>query len=896
MRKKKYSEKIFSRYNVFYIALIAIFAAISMKLYNLQIVRGAEYCDIVNNTTQKVLTQSAPRGTITDKNGVVLATNEISYRITYIETEESKNQFFTTMSKVFKILDANSEPQIDDFQLKLSPLRFDFNTDNPDIIKKSQLRFLKDRGLQGDILKNKEFAGKNENILTDAETQKLNDELLKYTPTQVFNKLVAKYEIDKGLKSAGIMYSQETARKYMLIKDKIQLQSFSNYNPIIIADNINRNTAVIFWQELNDMPGINVDTQPLRVYPKGQLASSVLGYIGKIDSSKKDHYEERGYDASTDYIGKAGIEAALENELKGEKGEDIVKIDKYGRIKSQLFSKDSYPGYNVQLTIDSNLQYAAETALDKQMLALQKQGIVGRDAITKNATRSAAVAIDINTGAVLALASRPGFDPNDFANPKGLSTDAIKEYFNNDYEAMAKAKGMDQEQIDFMFPIDTTIPGNKTIRYDRFDFFPKRLYNYATMSLIPPGSTFKPLTAVAGLETGVIDQYKMVDDEAVFNDENNFKAEFKSDGPHGPVNVVSAIGVSSNPYFMTVGKLLRNSYGEDIIAKYAWQFGLGYKPGTTNWGTGIEITENYGQVYNTQAQIEITTVTCIRNIESYLSNGNDPDIPGYFKKLDLYPHNNDSSQVTSIKNEIINDLKSSIKTGVFQSEKDKYRDLLKKLVAADVKYKGQTFTKSDYDNMLNVMYYQAISNGYYLLKLPANMYNASIGQGINQFTPLELVNYIATLVNGGNRYKLHLVDKVTDASGKVIEENKPTVLNKVALNSNTIQLVKQGMEEATGDNGTAAAAFAGFPIKTGGKTGTAQFNADMQAKIGRSSYAFYVGYAPIDNPKIAVVAVIFEGGYGFTSADVVKGIYESYFKEELKNMNYTFTTDVDAKP
>ena len=103
------------------------------------------------------------------------------------------------------------------------------------------------------------------------------------------------------------------------------------------------------------------------------------------------------------------------------------------------------------------------------------------------------------------------------------------------------------------------------------------------------------------------------------------------------------------------------------------------------------------------------------------------------------------------------------------------------------------------------------------------MYDASIGQGMDQFTPIQMANYIATLVNGGTRYKVHLVDKFLDANGKVIEEVKPEVIEKTGVKPENIEAVKAGMA-AVNEKGTAAGAFSNFPIKTGGKTGTASLS------------------------------------------------------------------------
>lgn len=225
--------------------------------------------------------------------------------------------------------------------------------------------------------------------------------------------------------------------------------------------------------------------------------------------------------------------------------------------------------------------------------------------------------------------------------------------------------------------------------------------------------------------------------------------------------------------------------------------------------------------------------------------------------------------------------------------------MLKNLVAADPQYKDKKFTDTDYQNITDSIFYEAKSVNYSQLISPYNIYIASIGQGMNAFTPLQLVDYVATLVNGGTRYKLHLLDKITDASGKVVEQVKPEVLNKVSMKQTTIDAIKAGMKAATstGDGGTAAAAFQGFPIDTGGKTGSATFNEKLQDQIGRSSYGFYVGFAPYDKPEIAVVAVIFDGGYGSNVANVARAMYEAYFKEQLqKSYNYSFQYDVTAKP
>ncbi|SMC19127.1 penicillin-binding protein 2 [Clostridium acidisoli DSM 12555] len=893
----KWSKKILNRYTVLLLIMLILFSVLGAKLYYLQVSRGDYYSDSANTKSHKLITVQAPRGFIKDKNGVDLATDVQSYNITYTNTDESEKTLFQTLQKVFKILDENKESQDDNFELKINPYRFEFSTSDATEIQTLQLRFLKDRGFQDNILK-KDFKGKKEADLTDSEKAKLNDKLLKLTPEYIYNELIKEYGIIKGLKSINVQTTPENIRRYLLIKDGIKMNSFSGYKPVDIASNISKNTSLIFAQRLFELPGINVDNKSMRKYPYGQLASSVLGYISKINSDDEEKYSEKGYDTSSDYIGISGIEAALESKLKGDNGGKVVQVDKQGRVTNELATREAAPGNNVQLTIDVNLQYAAEQALKKEMAYLQSTGSIGGQTTT-NATRGAAVVVDVHTGNVLALVSLPGFDPNDFSNPKGLTDATIQKYFNDDYEQMAKAQNMSQSVIDFRFPIDTSIKGNTTIRRDRYDYFPKPLYNYATMSLIPPGSTFKPLTAVAGLENGAIDE------NTPYNDQNQFdiggKIEKFTDAVNGELSVVRALQVSSNPFFMyTAQRLLdKNNNNLDILAQYAWGFGLGADPKETNPGTGIEISESFGQVYNTVSQKKISSAQYLLSIEQDLNTGiSSKGIK--LQQVDLYDRDGDDiivykdKKLSEIKKEIKDDITDSVRNGTFSV--NNYKKLLKELIAADPKYSGKNFSDTDLSNIVADINDRAIASGNWELSRRFNVYHAAIGQGMDTFTPLQLAGYVSTLVNGGTRYKLNLLGKITDATGKIIYETKPEVLDKVQISQKTRNLVMQGMNDVT-QQGTAAQAFVGFPLQTGGKTGTAQFNADLQYQEGRSDYGIYVGYAPKDDPQIAVSVAIFDGGAGVEAAKVAKGIYEGYFKDELqKKYNYNFDIDLNTKP
>jgi penicillin-binding protein 2 len=872
----------FTRYTALIVIMCLIFTAITSQLFVLQVVKGEGYKEQANNKSIKEIPDTAPRGNIIDRNGAVLAKSEQSYVLVYNQTDESDKTFFDTMDKVFKILDENGETKQDDFELKIDPYSFVFRSDDPQTQRMLEIRFKKDRGLDEEILK--KLSKDKKSKLTKEEQDKIVDEeLLKITPEETFKKLIKQYKIDDK------KYSLEEQRRFMIVKDTLKMQSFSGYKPVVVASNIKKDTAFKFKQMLNELPGIDVTTQPIRSYPNGELGSAFLGYISKI-TSNQDKYEEKGYDVSSDYVGTAGIESVFEDRLKGSKGGRIVKLNKNGRIIEELGSREPYPGQTVQLTIDKDVQAAAEKAIDDKLAELRANPYGQNRSNTANATRGAAVAVDVNTGAILALASRPGYDPNLFATPGKLSTDLSKQFFTPDLEKFGRQyieqRGLmsyypgktEDEVLNILFPIDKSIKGNTTIRRDAYDIYPKSSFNYATQSRIPPGSTFKPITAIAGLETGVITPDYTMYDNGTFDKGGGHIYEFKLDGPNGLVDLTKAIEKSSNPYFMTVGKLLRTAFGDDILAKYAWKFGLGVPPNSNvKPSTGIEIPEAFGQVYNSVSAKNDYSSMYLWQIMSMLKNGQS-DRGDKFTAIDLYDNDKDSSKVKEIKNNLKKSIKDSIKEGSFN--KDNYSKLLKDLIEADPKYSGSNISQKEIDTIINSIYYVAISDANSQLRAGFHMYDAAIGQGMDQFTPLQMANYVATLANGGTRYKLHLVDKFLDANGKAIEEVKPEVIEKTGVKPENLEAVKAGMT-AVNEKGTAAGAFKDFPIKTAGKTGTASLT--NPESIGRTDFAEYVGYAPIDNPKIAVYVVIFDGGQGATAATIARDMYTAYFHVNSQN-------------
>jgi penicillin-binding protein 2 len=919
---KKQNE--INRYALLFCITITLFTAILLRLFYLQIVSAEEYKDLASIQAVRQISEAAPRGEILDRNGFVLATNLQSYTIVFMETEESNKAFFPTFEKVFSIL-KNSEKLEDNFALKVNPIRFEFNSQDTNVKRFYELRFKKDRGYE-ETVRRRLFPNKK-GKLSREENKLLEEALLNISPETVFNDLIIEYKLYKliglspneekyYLKSSdkvGIItlllqkFSAEDIRKYMIIKDTLKIQSFSGYKPVIIANNVDRSTAFMFDQIKHNLPGIDVVLQPIRYYPYKELGSCFIGYISRINGEKKDKYQERGYDIDTDYIGASGLESAFEDRLKGSKGSNIVRVNKYGRKTEELFKLDCYPGQNILLTVDKHLQFVAEKALGEVMTELQINHTHGKDTVdTSNATRGAAVVLDVNTGSILAMASNPTYDPNLFAVPGRLTPELYSAYFSPDLSKFGKdyidnrKLNKNKISVDKLFPVDMTIKGYK-LRKDYYDLYPKPFYNYATCALVPPGSTFKPMTAIAGLEEKVINHHTKITDAQVFDEHGEDTKTYggacwiwnEYKGSHGAIDLKTALEVSCNYYFFEVGYRLLKSGGLDNLAKYAWKFGLGVDPSSKSKPTtGIEIYENFGQVYNQQSRRNIGSLNALDGLERILKSGS--YYPGsggkvFFKPLNVQNNTEDNEGLKYAKKALKDILIKNIKSDSTYTKmnlqyvelKKELRTLIRKIVDALPENEKKLYTDDDIFAMAEAISIYITYDVKTTIATPGNIYDASIGQGINVFTPLQLANFISTFVNGGNRYRVHLVQKFFDHENRIIEEMKPEVVEKVNISPATITAVKEGMKKVTGDNGTAANAFINFPIQTGGKTGSATYRAD-QEEVGRTSYGIYLGFAPYDNPEIAVCVVVFDGGHGGYVAPVARAIYENYFRETLK--------------
>ena len=536
----------------------------------------------------------------------------------------------------------------------------------------------------------------------------------------------------------------EDIRKIMAIRYTITTKGYSATKSIIIANDVNQEVVAQISERNADFPGISISTKAARTYLTGSLASHVIGYTGKI---KEEEYNQKkdSYDID-DIIGKTGIEYVFEDYLKGKDGEKQVEMSVDGTITGEQVSKNAIAGSDVVLTIDSNLQKVTEASLENCINKIKNGGFAQR----YDAQGGSAVVMNVNTGEVLATASYPTYEPQWFVG------------------------GISQENWAYLRDDSRHPQLNKTIQ-----------------SAYAPGSIFKMVTAIAGLETGAVTTKERINDTGIYK---KYGEEWKCwyytsyHRGHGYQNVTQALQHSCNYFFYETGDRM----GIDNLAKYALHFGLGSK-------TGIELPNE--------------------------------------------------------------------KEGMVASREN----------------------------------YSKIRNGERMG--PGNTLNATIGQGDNNYTPMQIAKYISSIANGGTVVNPTIIKSILNSDGtEVLHGNIKKYTNEklgnqetndgISISAESIAVAKEGMRMAASEaGGTAYNIFKNFNQEVAGKTGSAEAGKDKNGKDLVN--AWFVCFAPFEKPEVAVVVMIENGGHGNYAAEVARDVLGQYF-----GMNSTteVNEDISAVP
>jgi penicillin-binding protein 2 len=511
------------------------------------------------------------------------------------------------------------------------------------------------------------------------------------------------------------------------------------HQSVILLQDVAAQIVYYLREHATSFVGVAVSDQNVRTYPQGALGAQLWGQISQISQKEIDAgtYPRA---VARDLVGKGGLEQHYDRPLRGTDGRLTLQVDALGHAESSgIVSQAPVAGSDLQLTLDANLQKSAQKALGDGIKLARSNG--------SDATAGAIVAMDPSNGAILAMASNPGFDPTKLYGPNGAR-----------YAA----------------------------RHHIFDSKLAPSLNRAITGLYPPGSTFKPATAIAAAEAKLFNPSSYLSCTPAIT---LYKQRFRNldANVNEQMNLITALTTSCDTYFYQLGDLLYRATAQDGSRQpqAQWERRLGF--GHT---TGIDVAgEAAGRVVD----------------EAY-------------KKA---------------------------------------------------RYPG--------DPILGTFN-------------PGDAILSAIGQGDLTTTPLQMARLYALIANGGYLVTPHLGKEIVGVDGRVVQQVPFAAPRRAGVDRSLLSTIAVGLQGVTKyPDGTAKEAFAGFSIDVAGKTGTAQ---KVNNVASRDDYSWFVGYAPADNPKIVVAAVIEGGGRGaLAAAPAVREVMGSYFgmPQDIFKLGLTLT-------
>lgn len=482
------------RYAFCVLLLLAVFAGYELRLFQWQVLEGERFEQEALNDRTDTIELDAARGQILDRNGKVLAGNQISYDIVYNALHMAYRERNATIIKVIDLLESRGEKWRDRLPIVLT--------------EENEYQFAE---------------GKEEEIETLKGQDMLN--MAEYaTAEECIAELARRYGCEG--------FSKKDTRDVASVRYSMERDGYSRTNAYVIAENVSAETVGVISQKGNDLKGIEPKVSVARYYGEdGALAPHVVGNVGAISEEEYDAAVENGtaYDYKsnisgykwTDRLGKGGIEAAFESELRGHRGEETIFVDDTGEVKNTAVTVQPEEGNTVYTTLDSDLQRVANLSLKKN---------IENNTKAKNCTAGAVAVLDVKDFGVLVNSSYPTFDMNLY------TTD----------DAYINEKTNDKKQP---------------------------MLNRALGGVYTPGSVFKPMVALAALQEGVIGADTTYDCNGVF-EYYDMKTKCLNE-TLGPKNVYSAIAESCNVFFCNVGLNLKIRK----MDAYAEYFGLGEKTG-----------------------------------------------------------------------------------------------------------------------------------------------------------------------------------------------------------------------------------------------------------------------------------------------------------------------------
>lgn len=901
------------------IIFAALFLLLVHQIFVMQIINGEEYAQKASVTEEADRNLKSTRGNIYDRNGVLLAYDELSYSVTIedtgiLSTSAEKNAMIYNLIKIVK---ENGGTLSTSFPIKMEDDGELYFT----VEGSTLLRFKKE-------------------IYSLSASEKLSDEQIAVTAREMFEYIRYSEDIKSPRFLIDKSYKEEDALDIMSIRYELFMNRFKKYVQSTIAMNVNQETVAAIKEASAELPGVEILQETHRVYNDSEYFAHILGYTGTISTEEYEALseEEKKKYTNTDQVGKKGLEQEYESYLHGTKGNETVIIDELYRVVDIKKRIEPVAGNDLYLTIDAKKQKKYYNILEKKIAEILLGHITNSmDYGSKGVSRDN-IKIPIYE-VYFALIDNNVIDISSFntENATALEKKVYKKYkakqksiFKDLDKVMAvdsktsnKGAGSDMEEyLDYIYSLLV----KKEILISSAIDKESQMYQDYTGSKISLSEFLQH-----ALSSSWIDLEQLNIGDEFYSTKELYEKLFE---------YIKEILLTDPVFGKKIYRTLIFNHtvsGRDVCLLLFDQGVIEYDEGSIEKlekGTisaydfmyqkikKLEITPGQLALEPCSGSIVVTDVNtgdvlALVSYPSYdnnkLANQVDSKYYAYLDANKAFPMINRPLQSNTAPGSTYKMITSvaALEEGVVSLSEtvlDKYE--FDKIPRPPKCWSRHSHGKVDIVNAIqvscNYFFYEMgyrlsgekynSNTGLKKLKKYASMFGmdaksgielyetdprisdedsvrSAIGQGSNSFTPAQINRYITTVANKGTCYDLTIVDNIKDLEGNIVLDNEAQVHNQVNIKDTTWNAIHEGMYKvANGPLSSVSTIFKGMGVTVAGKTGTAQ------ESLYKPNHALFVSFAPYEDPEISVVVVIPSGYSSSNSAAVAKSIYKDYFK------------------
>lgn len=929
---KEYAKELLKRVvtsRIFALSVVfcLMFITLVMRLFKLQIMEGEHYQDAYIALAEKEIKTASTRGNIYDRNGNVLASNELTYSVTLqdIGTLKKDVDWNSMLYQLVKILNKHGETAVGGLELTIdSDGEIQYTAKN----QSAKKRFLRDYyGLKS--------------------TEDLDDEKGKYpsdiSARDLFEKIKADYHLERTQDKDGnvIEVPDSIALQMLGIRYSMRFTAFQKYETTTVAENVSDETVADILEHIAGLPGVDIEESTIRVYTDSIYFAPIIGYTGKVTSERLEELKLVNDDYElNDTVGRTGIESSMELQLKGKKGSQTAYVDNVGRILNITNEVAPEAGNDIWLTLDKNLQKGIYHILEQQLAGVLVNTIVNQEAdqityIDSSSIRipikdayfqlinnnvlsldafSSAEASDIERGISEKYKSARVRIENDIRtellseNPTPMNqlSEEMQAYMNYIYSYLAS----DAAGIVLRSEIDTTSDSYQSWKDGAISLREYLFYGISS-------------NWIDTTKLNIQSRYSNADD--VFSALVDFSFDELAEDREFTKKIYRYL-INNN--VVTGRELCLALYDQNVLAydqsevnmlrtsgeEYAYRFLM-------NKIRNIEITPAQLALDPCTASCVVTSaqtgeVLALVTYPSYDNNRiNDVE---YFAQLNndqSLPLRNNATQtlkapgstfkpitaIAGLEEGVINLTETINCTGIYKEVTNpircwKYPSFHGPLTVIGGIENSCNYFMNEVAHRLSMeedgtynpekgletlhqyaeMFGLNEASGIEIYEASPSISDtdperSAMGQGTHQYSNVQLSRYVAALANRGTVYNLSLIDKETDAKGNLVKDYSPSVHSTLNFASSTWDSVLQGMRQVV-TNSSTSRIFKDLDIHVAGKTGTAQESEK------RGNHAFFISFAPYENPEIAVTVNIPNGYSSSNAAMVAKHVYRYFYQ------------------